>query len=336
MKLYPRVVLLLLLALLLSASGIAWGSVPFQDDIGAILNQPDGSRISLQCEEIMSIGRSGKSFGIKEFCERQPAYPRLVVVSTHPLPVSRYWSCDIQGQLSTFSGVTRNGGVFRQRVLIVSAQDVLIYCDQRGRPFLFPPLKGLGIEWPNKRSLADLESTSTTQAASISTMDEGSLPSLPDDPLTEEITPDNRTGLKYLPDGAYVHLRDRVVSSAFGDNFYIEEPDRSSAIRINGMYAYYPSAGDLIEISGVLTTEGGERTILVDSSNPAHFVTTLDSGYTIPRPLGMVNKVIGGGIAGQYTQGVGSSVGLNNTGLLVTAWGKVWTVPHPADTQLIV
>lgn len=326
MKLYPRVALLLLLALLFSTSDIAWGSVPFQDDIGTILSQSDGSRVSLQCEYIMSIGRSGKSFGVKEFCERQPAQPRLVVVSTHPLPVSRYWSCDLEGVLSTFSGVTRNGSVFRQRILIVSARDVLIYCDQRGRPFLFPPLKGLGIEWPNKRSVADLANTGTTQAASISTMDEGSLPSLPDDPLTEEITLDNRTGLKYLPDGAYVHLCDRVVSSAFGDSFYIEEPDRSSAIRVCGMYAnypYYPSPGDLIEISGMLSTEGGERTILADSSNPAHFVIALDSGYTIPRPLGMVNKVIGGGMAGQYTQGIGSSVSLNNTGLLVTTWGKV-------------
>lgn len=156
MKLYPKVVMLLLFVVLLSVSGVAWGSVPFQDDLGACLSQPDGSRITLPCEEIYKIGRSGKSFAIKEFCEPQPMRPRLVVVSTRPLPVSPYWTCDLTGVLSSLSGVSRSGSAINQRVLIVSPDNVLIYCDQRGRPFLFPPLKGLGMEWANKRSLAEI------------------------------------------------------------------------------------------------------------------------------------------------------------------------------------
>lgn len=132
-------------------------------------------------------------------------------------------------------------------------------------------------------------------------------------------------GLKDLPDGALVRLRDRVVSAAFADCFYIEEPDRSSAMRVDGMSVYYVSRGDVVEISGVLTTQSGERTILVNSDVPTHFVTTLDSGYALPRPLGMNNKAIGGGNAGPYTPGVGLSAGLNNTGLLVTVWGTTTT-----------
>lgn len=109
MKLYSREVLCLFLVVLLSASGIAWGSVRFQDDIGACLSQPDGSRVTLPSEEIYKVGRSGRSFAIKEFCEPQPSCPRLAVVSTRPLSVSPYWTCDLTGVLSSFSGVSRDG-----------------------------------------------------------------------------------------------------------------------------------------------------------------------------------------------------------------------------------
>lgn len=180
MNLYQRVMLFLLLAVLLGASGVAWCSASVPDDIGACLNQPDGSRVTLPCEEIYKAGRSGRSFAIKEFCEPQPAHPRLAVVSTRLLPVSPYWTCDLSGVLSSFSGTSRNGSAINQRVLVVSPEDVLVYCDQKGRPFLFPLLKGLGIEWPNKRSLAELSGDSLVSSARASTLDASSLPPMPD------------------------------------------------------------------------------------------------------------------------------------------------------------
>lgn len=83
--------------------------------IGACLTQPDGSRVTLPCEEVIRCGRSGKSFAIKEWFEPQPAKPRLAVVSTRPLPVKEYWNVDVTGILSTFSGVSRDGSEIRQR-----------------------------------------------------------------------------------------------------------------------------------------------------------------------------------------------------------------------------
>ena len=37
----------------------------------------------------------------------------------------------------------------------------------------------------------------------------------------------------------------------------------------------------------------------------------------------MPNKMLGGGPVGAFTPGVADSAGLNNTGLLVRAWGEV-------------
>lgn len=92
MKLHPKALLLLFLAVLLLVSDVAWGRAPYQDDLGASLSQPDGSTVTLPCEEIYKAGRSGRSFAIKEFCEPQPVCPRLAVVSTRPLPVSPYYT----------------------------------------------------------------------------------------------------------------------------------------------------------------------------------------------------------------------------------------------------
>jgi len=183
-KLYPKAVPYLFLAGLLLASGFAWGSASFRDDIGACLTQPDGSMITLPCEQVVWRGKSGKSFTIKEWTEPRPTpeHPRLVVVSTRPLPVKEYWSCDVSGILSSFSGISRDGGAITQRVLIVSPENVDIYCDPKGRPFLFPPLKSLGMDWANKRTLAELAGTSTAKVAGVSTIDEGTLPSMPDSP----------------------------------------------------------------------------------------------------------------------------------------------------------
>ncbi len=189
MKLYPRVVLYLLLVLLLSASSGALCGARIQDGdpgtIGACIGMPDGSRVTLPCEEVLWRGKSGKSFGIKEWFEKQPSpHPRLVVVSTRPLPVQEYWNVDVTGVLSTFSGVSREGSAIRQRVLVVSPGDVTVYCDSKDRPFMFLPIKGLDMDWPNKRSLADVSGGAGAETASVSTMDTDLLPPMPDYPYS--------------------------------------------------------------------------------------------------------------------------------------------------------
>lgn len=89
---------ILLLAVMFAASGAAL-CASVRDDIGACLSQPDGATITLPCEEVLWHGKSGKSFAIKEWTEKYdaPAKPRLVVVSTKPLTVDKYWSVDVTG-----------------------------------------------------------------------------------------------------------------------------------------------------------------------------------------------------------------------------------------------
>lgn len=117
-------------------------------------------------------------------------------------------------------------------------------------------------------------------------------------------------GLKSLPNGTAVHLHGRVVTTAFTGYFYIEDIDRTSGMRVNDTSAFV-SQGDIVEISGVIGTQSGQKIIQVDSSDSTQFVNVLASGYPLPRPLGMVGKAVAAG-----------SPGIDNTGMLVTVWGK--------------
>jgi hypothetical protein len=306
------------LLLVLLGFSVSAHATPAQDTaVGSIQwclsNKADGDSVTLTYQAVMWRGMSGRSFAIKEWTDKWPkSRPQILIVSTRPLPVEPWWTVEVTGTLQTL----RTASV-EQRVVITSPSQVFVYCNDKGIP---APVIFRGWDWPGitKRSLAELAPQTTT----MMTLDESPLPPA-DDPLADS-PPDTRTGLKYLPDGALVHLQDRVVSATYYGFFYIEEPDRSSAIRVDAEYAY-PSVGDLVEISGVLTTNGGERAILVEAKDPMHFVNVIDSGCPVPRPLGMPNKSIGGGPAGLYAPGIGSSVGLNNTGMLVTAWGRVTT-----------
>ena len=98
--------------------------VPIHDGapgtIGACLTQPDGTTVTLPAEQVMRIGRSGKSFDIKEWFEKQPVRPRLIVVSRQPLTVKGFWTVDVTGVLGTVPSASKDGSSVTQRVLIVS------------------------------------------------------------------------------------------------------------------------------------------------------------------------------------------------------------------------
>ncbi|MCL5103580.1 MAG: Ig-like domain-containing protein [Armatimonadetes bacterium] len=294
-----------------------WAALPVKDGdpntIGECLTKPDGSTVTLTGEQVIWRGRSGKSFAIKEWFEKYSRQPRLLVVSTKPLPVEEYWSVDLTGTLHSVS--TKAG---TQRVILVSPENVRVRCDLRGRPILIMPMKEIDAPWLTSRSIVEIAGVST---AAITTMD-GGLPPLPDDPQSNP-APDTRSGLKFLPDGAHVHVRDRVASFLASDYFCLEEPDRSSAIRVDAPYAYV-MPGDLVEISGSVWTVGGEKRLVADVlPDWTNDVTVLDSGYPVPRPIGMPCKAVGGGACGIFAPAVGSAVGTNNTGMLVRIWGKV-------------
>lgn len=210
------------------------------DDIGASLTQQDGSRVTIPNVEIIWRGNSGRSFGIRESGEPQPPaeHPRLVAVSTRPLSVSSYWSCDLSGVLDTYSGVSRRDGrPYTQRVLIVSPENVVIYCSSKGRPILFAPPKSLGIDWPYKRTLADLASDNTAGTASAMTMDEDPLPPLPDSPSSSTppiycATIDDARA-EYDPEArVMVELQCRPFSDATSTQFTLEEDGSADSITV--------------------------------------------------------------------------------------------------------
>lgn len=65
--------------------------------------------------------------------------------------------------------------------------------------------------------------------------------------------------VKQFADGTPVSFASKVVTASYGSCFYIEEPDRSSGIRVDG---YSPTVGSTVNVSGVLSTENGERHII--------------------------------------------------------------------------
>lgn len=303
------------LSLLLSVTACAVTHDGDPGTIGAVLAQPDGTRITLRGEQVISRGHSGKSFAIKEWFDRQSIRPRLVVVSRRMLPVQQGWSVDVTGVLSTLSGVARDGSAVSQRVIIVSPEHVTVACGANGKPVPFIPVK----DWPNKRPISELAATS---AGSVRATDEGGLPPIPDDPSSSPTPPaeGSRDSLKWLPDGAPVSIGGAVVtlcSSSFF--FYLEKTDRSFGIKIVSPES--TTEGELVNVTGQMATEDGERVVVADING----VTNADEYTTYPRPmpLGMPNKAVGGGAVGSYTPAVADAVGTNNTGLLVRTWGEV-------------
>lgn len=121
---------------------------------------------------------------------------------------------------------------------------------------------------------------------------------------------------KMLPDGSPVALEDKIVSKLFANHLYIQEPARSSGIRVNSTAA---QPGQVVNVMGSLTTTGGERAI----ANPSLAVI---GGSQVPEPLTVSIRALGGEDFGLYTPGTDPGVGLNTLGLLVKVYGLVGDV----------
>lgn len=102
---------------------------------------------------------------------------------------------------------------------------------------------------------------------------------------------------KSRADGTLVSITGQVVTAAFTGYFYVEEPDRSSGIRVTGSAA----VGSTVSVTGPITTIDGER--VIDATS----VSGVGSGSV--DPLGI-------------TGDAAARDGLTR-GLLVKAWGRV-------------
>ncbi|MGB9586867.1 MAG: carboxypeptidase regulatory-like domain-containing protein, partial [Armatimonadota bacterium] len=130
---------------------------------------------------------------------------------------------------------------------------------------------------------------------------------------------------KTLIDGTNVFITG-IVTAMFPvgqpcSEFYIQNSSRSAGIRV--VSSSPVSLSDEVQVQGSMATLEGERVL-----NGAA-VIVLNSGVTMPKPLAMNNRKVGGGAYGYQGAVLNNSqsneyaTGLNNIGLLTRTWGRV-------------
>ena len=123
-------------------------------------------------------------------------------------------------------------------------------------------------------------------------------------------------------DGAPVSLIGVIVTAAWPDVLYVEQPDRACGIRVEKA-GHGLAVGQSATVEGVMgTTTDGERMINATSASGS-------AGQALPA-LGMTSRSLGGADSAGYSaadgtgqQGVTGGTGLNNIGLLVRVAGRV-------------
>jgi hypothetical protein len=114
--------------------------------------------------------------------------------------------------------------------------------------------------------------------------------------------------------GPSYRLTDKVVTGVVGNAFWIEEGDRSAAIKVvfNGTM---PAQGHKAIVTGALDSSSGQRVLNASS------VTDNGAGTAI-KPLAVVEKSAGGAGINADTPSITSGKGLYNIGMLVRIAGS--------------
>ena len=112
-------------------------------------------------------------------------------------------------------------------------------------------------------------------------------------------------------------LQGVCVTAVFPGCVYVEEPTRTSGIRV--ATAETLSEGDIVDVEGVLGTGPSSDERYIDAypsyPKPTGAKKTL-------RPLGLTRSAFVGGDSG-FQNGISGGLGANTVGLLVTVWGSV-------------
>ncbi len=131
----------------------------------------------------------------------------------------------------------------------------------------------------------------------------------------------NISSLKTLPNNTMVTLNQKVVSAVFNDAVYVQEPDRSSGIRVTTTCPNL-EPGDRVNIIGTL----GTRQVSGVNSERQISATTfyeVSAQPEPPDPISLTCRNVGGGSICSLAPGVKDGYGLNNIGMLVRIIGKV-------------
>lgn len=142
-----------------------------------------------------------------------------------------------------------------------------------------------------------------------------------------------------LADGSAVQIENKPVSALFGNCLYLEEPNRTAGIRVEGDTTGF-AIGNPAKVYGIVVTNpNGERCV------KAVYIKNV-GGQALLRPLALSNACLGGGARGEQDptfrwQWIVSpdhgrelawlpTGGPNNIGLLVRTWGTV-TAMEPSQ-----
>ena len=124
------------------------------------------------------------------------------------------------------------------------------------------------------------------------------------------------------PDGTMVNVSG-IVTLLGPDFLYIEEPDRSSGIRVQGVPPWFVAVGDDLQVIGALGMFQGERVI---NPSPLYPVSPITSGNPVPDPFDMRSRAVGGDAYDAVNPGVTDGRGALNVGLRVRLQGMVTAV----------
>jgi len=222
---------------------------------------------------------------------------------------------------------------------IVAASRIRLYVNSNGRPT--PPLPKSPLSALSWRYMVDLP---------LETTDSSSIPSPPElansPPENPELdAPANSiSGAKLADDQSTVACIDKIVTAVFRDPetqeieyFYIEEPDRSSGIKVVPQSSVSVKRTDVVTIQGTVFSGAATGECYISASQ-----VEVNGCALLPKPLGMPQRSTAGGSFGLQpalsvnTESnpaiVGS--GLNPVGLRVRLWGRVTEVID-AQTYLI-
>jgi len=117
-----------------------------------------------------------------------------------------------------------------------------------------------------------------------------------------------------LTNGPSYKLTDKVVTGVVGNAFWIEETNRSAAIKVVYTGAM-PVQGNKVDVSGVLDSSSGQRVLNATSW------TDKGAGTAIA-PLGVIERAAGGKGVNANTPAISGGTGLYNVGMLVRIAGS--------------
>lgn len=147
--------------------------------------------------------------------------------------------------------------------------------------------------------------------------------------ITESAPPVTVSQARQSADDTRVFLQAKNAATGWSDlkssdtilkRICVEEPKRSAGVMVKHYRTFLGDVyrGYVLDVSGVMGTEDGERVI----KNATVSWSGTPTGLTV-KPLYTGNDTIGGGQFGSYVPGIAGSTGLNNSGLLMSSFGHV-------------